>query len=136
MKKFLLILLMTSLTGCASLTINSHPTPPVPPPPPTPIVVISSTPPITAPAIDPIILAPVTWTVYNSAELKNLSDKLAASGANVVLFTLDQTNFKNLSDNLSSIDSLVKQQNASINFLLKAANAPANAATPPPTGKK
>jgi hypothetical protein len=121
MKKVLALCAALMLSGCASFTFN-------PKPPPVQTVVVAPTPPVIPPVADQLNLAPVHWTVYNSSELKDLSDKLTASGGNVVLFTLDDTNFKHLSDNLSDIKKFIGQQNAIILFLNKAANAPADAA--------
>jgi hypothetical protein len=122
MKKFLVIFALLSLTACA--TVKQEPN-----------LVITAAPPVAAPKADPLVLAPVQWHVYNSTELKKLSDSLAASGGNVVLFTLDETNFKNLSSNLVDVNKFIDQQNAIIDFLNKAANAPSKAAAaaqPPP----
>ena len=135
MKKFLVICALSlSLAGCASLKIDTHPTPP--PPAPAPIVVVAPTPPVVAPKPDPVTMAPVQWRAYNASDLKKLSDSTLANGGNVLLFTLDETNYKNLQDNLNSIDKYIRQQNAIVDFLNKAANAPSKAATDSTVDKK
>ncbi len=132
MKKILIgCVLAFGLSGCASLKID-----PSPPAPPAPTVVISAAPAVVAPQPDKLTLAPVQWHVYNAADLKKLSDSMVASGGNVVIFTLDESDYKNLQDNLVGIDKFIQQQNAIVDFLNKAANAPAQAAADSSTVKK
>jgi hypothetical protein len=116
MKKIILLTMLAfTIAGCAHNT-------------PEPVLVITAAPPVVAPALDPLVTAPVVWKAYNAAQLKVITDNLIATGGSIVLFTLDEANFKNLAENLKGIDKLVKQQNASIDFLTKAANAPADQA--------
>jgi hypothetical protein len=117
MKKFLV-----AATFAVSLAACTHVTPPPP------VTVIAASPPVAPPTADTITPAPVQWTVYNAAELKDLSTKLAATGNSVVLYTLDTDGFKNLSNNLVDIKRFIGQQNAIIQFLTKAANQPNQAA--------
>ena len=114
MKKiFSIIALSLTLTACATTAPN---------PPP---IIIAPTPPVNPPKADPIVMAPVQWKVYSSDELKALAAK---NGGSFVLFTLDTDNFKHLNGNLVDIKRFIEQQNAIIDYLTKAANAPSEAA--------
>lgn len=101
-----------SLGACTHLSLDDN----------RPDIHVSPRAPVVAPKADPLSLKPVEWKVYNTTELKALADQIAQTGQNVVLFTLDEDNFKALSTNLTDIQSFIKQQNSVIIFLTKAAN--------------
>ena len=132
MKKIITTLLLSlSLTGCAA--IHSKYT--------QQIVIVAPAPHVHAPPIAPLHPAQVTWKVYNNNDLLALVQNANKSGTQVVLFTLDELNFKLLNSNLADINRYVKDQKAAITFLDKAANAPADAAdaaaaAAPKDGKK
>jgi hypothetical protein len=118
---FVIFALAISLSGC--VTITQQPKPPAP-------VVISSNPPVVPPTVKPVTPAPVQWKVYNASELKAMT---ATGTLPSVIFTLDETNFKNLANNLVDIKNYIDQQKLIINFLTKAANVPSSNTTPPVT---
>ncbi len=106
------ILIALALSACSTPTKPDN------------FTVIAPTPPVTAPKADPVVPAPVQWKVYTLDELK----ALVAERSSVLLFTLDEKNFKNLSGNLVDIKKYIDQQNEIIAYLTKAANAPSDAA--------
>jgi hypothetical protein len=89
---------------------------------PTPPVVINTNPPIVAQKPDPLALRPVEWKVYNTAELAKVANENQVGGKNIVIFTLDDSNFKSLLWNMKAIEGYVKQQNDVITNVVDAAN--------------
>ena len=117
MKRILLTLAALSLAACSTTQPPVHV-----------VVPVISIPPVAAPKPDPLVLNPVHWKVYNSTELKALGEQLTKDGGTVVLFTLDEPNFKTLNDNLVSIKSFIQQQDAEIDFYAKAIQVPTQTA--------
>jgi len=115
---FAIISLGLLLSGCGHLCVNRTQQ----------IVIVAPAPHVHAPKIEPVKTAPVQWKVYNTNDLAALVQNSNKTGNQVILFALDEANFKLLNDNLSDIKRYIKQQNAAISFLDKAANAPADAA--------
>jgi len=81
-------------------------------------IVVNTRPPIEAQKIDPLVLAPVKWKVLNNDAIK----QLAASNENIVLFALDEDNFKALGTNLDDIKAYLKSQKTVIEGVVAAAN--------------
>lgn len=119
MKNLLTIVLVGSLlSGCAHFFQKPEP----------PIVIVTTNPHVYAPKVDPIKLSEVKWKIYNINELKTLVENSKTFKDQIVLFTLDEENFKLLNNNLNDIKRYIKQKNEAFILLDKAANAPADAA--------
>jgi hypothetical protein len=93
-------------------------------PKPEPTVIVSPTVPLVVPKISPVVIQPVQWKVYNSTELKSLGEELAKSNSQIILFTLDSTNFQNLNLNLADIKRYIAAQQQILDFLTKARTQP------------
>lgn len=120
MKKLLPIILIGSLlSGCAHFFPKNEP----------PIVIVTTNPHVYAPKVESVKLSEVKWKIYNINELKALVESAKTSKDQIVLFTLDEDNFKLLNNNLNDIKRYIKQKNEAFILLDKAANAPADAAT-------
>ena len=89
-----------------------------------PTVIIAPAVPVVIPKVSPIIVQPVQWKVYNSTELKTLGEELSKTNTQVILFTLDTTNFQNLNLNLADIKRYIASQQQVIDFLTKAQAQP------------
>ena len=106
------------LSGCAQFCPKNEPP-----------VIIAPTPHVYAPKVNSVKPAPIKWQVYNTNDLASLVEKSRKSGNQIVLFALDEINFKLLNDNLADIKRYIQQKNEALDFLEKAANAPAEAAS-------
>lgn len=101
MKKTIIALLLCGfLAGCSGTQVVADPVP-------------LKTAPVTIPVIDPIKTSPVNWQVLKSSDML----KLAKSNPNAVIFGLDQTNFQNLSVDLSEATRYMQQEKAVNNML-------------------
>lgn len=103
MNKFILSLVSLSiliLSGCSTTTVPvvQQPVKIVPPP------------------IPPLVLNSVQWQVLNSNDIIALSKKIVSNKSNVVLFTLNGPNLKNLLLNLNNINAYIKEQQAILNM--------------------
>jgi len=118
MKNLLHIILVgLLLSGCAHFFQKPEP----------PVVVVTTNPHVYAPKVESIKLSDVKWKVYNLNELKTLVESAKTSKDQIILFTLDEDNFKLLNNNLNDIKRYIKQKNEAFILLDKAANAPADA---------
>ena len=117
MKKTILALLLCGLlAGCGGTQIVADP-------------VALKTAPVTIPKIDPIKTSPVKWQVLKSSDML----KLAKSNPNAVVFGLDQTNFQNLSVDLSEATRYMQQEKAVNNMLTDIITQRQAAESAPPT---
>ena len=120
MKSFFVLFFALFLVGCG--TVNT------PTPTPQCTTVISAAPHVVPPEVAPLNVSPIQWHVYNTADLQGLLDAAKKAKQEIVIFTVDEANFKLLNDNLVDIKRYLEQQGDVVIFLTKAANAPADAA--------
>jgi hypothetical protein len=101
--------LLMMLSGCAAPAPAIRLTP-----------VSQLAPPVAVPHIDPLVLNPVPWTVYNRAGLDALVVKLKAQGdTSSVVFMLDANGLENLKLNFVELQRYLREQKAVIAMLIK-----------------
>jgi hypothetical protein len=90
--------------------------------------------PVSIPVIAPIQTSPVQWQVLKSSDML----KLAKSKPNAVVFGLDDTNFKNLSLDLTDATRYIQQEKAVNQMLTDIVTSRQNTQNQPPanTGQK